>query len=108
MIEVDLGSLLAGLGVGVVASVLFFGGLAWGMVRALRSRRPALWLLASFVLRALLLLGAALAVGRWAAQPLWAWLGFVPAFFGVRALAVRRARSGPPAAEVEAEGAPCS
>lgn len=106
MIDVDLGSLLGGLGTGAAASALFFAGLAWGLRRALRARRPAPWLLLSFLLRAALLLGAALWLSRWAAAPLWAWLGFALAFFGVRALALRRARAGLPAAA--AEGAPCN
>lgn len=100
MIDVHVPSLLGGLGAGVVASALFFAGLAWGMQRALRARRPALWLMLSFVLRTLLLLGVGVWLGRWLAQPAWAWAGYALAFVLVRTLALRRAAAP--------QEAPCS
>lgn len=36
---------------GVLLGVMFFGGLWWTVVRAISSRRPALWFLGSMLLR---------------------------------------------------------
>jgi len=85
-------ALLAGFLAGIIASALFFAGLAWGMRRALDSPRPALLLLASFLLRATLLLGAGLALAQWL-QPLSCWAGYFAAFLLVRTISVRRARA---------------
>lgn len=96
---IDGVALLAGLAIGLLVSTLYFMGLAWGMRRALASTRPALLLLASFLLRAALLIGTGLLLARWL-QPLSLWVGYFAAFFLVRGLAVRRARGpapGPPA-----------
>lgn len=38
-------------GAGVLLGAAFFGGLWWTVQRSLASRRPALWVLGSFVLR---------------------------------------------------------
>lgn len=55
--------LATGLGLGA----LFFGGLWWTVVRALSSPQPALWLLASKLLRTAVALGGFYEVGggRW-------------------------------------------
>lgn len=92
MIEFDARALLIGLALGLPASALYFGGLAWGLRRALKSRAPGALLLLSFLVRAALLLGLAL----WAVRlgpPLWLLAGYLAAFVLVRQLAVRRARA---------------
>lgn len=86
-------AVLRGLGLGALASGVFFAGLAWGLQRALRARQPALVLLPSFLLRAALLLGA----GWWLTlqrHPAWSLPAYVLAFFIVRAVALQRARRG--------------
>ena len=96
MIDVAWSALLIGMAVGLPASVLYVAGLAWGMQRALRSRGSGALLMLSFVVRAALLLGLALALGRWLAQPLWGLAGYAFAFLGVRWAALRWARRTPP------------
>lgn len=95
MIEFDGRALLMGVAAGVPASILYFAGLAWSTRRALRARRPALLLLASFLLRAGLLLGLAFWLVR-QAQPLWMLAGFLAAFVLVRTAAIRGARAREP------------
>jgi F1F0 ATPase subunit 2 len=95
MIDFPWRPIVEGFGLGVLASGVFFAGLAWGLRHALQARRPALVLIASFLLRAGLLIGA----GWWLArhsQPVWSVPAFALAFFMVRAVAVRRARRGTP------------
>lgn len=89
----DVHALLLGLGAGLLASLVFFFGLAWGIRQALAARRPALVLVSSFVCRSALLVGLAVVVAR-LAQPLWALAGYALAFMVVRALALRLARHG--------------
>ncbi|ODU09996.1 MAG: hypothetical protein ABS84_05980 [Rubrivivax sp. SCN 71-131] len=82
---------LGGFALGLPASALYFAGLALGMHRALRARHPALVLLASFTLRAVLLL----ALGAWLAarsHPLGSLCGLLLAFLLARTLALRRVR----------------
>ncbi len=98
---IDGMALLAGFGAGLLVSTLFFAGLAWGMRRALASTRPAPLLLASFLLRAALLIGAGFLLARWL-QPLSVWLGYFAAFFLVRTIAIRRARAAGGSSPVEA------
>lgn len=50
--------LLLGFGVGLVVGAAYFAGLWWTVRKATRVRRPALWLLASFVVRSLMAVGA--------------------------------------------------
>ena len=93
MPEINAPAAMLGFFAGLVASGLFFAGLAWGMRRALRMRHPAAVLLLSFLLRAALLLG----VGWWLARgasPVVSLLAYMLAFFVVRAVALRRARRG--------------
>lgn len=80
--------LALGFGIGLIMSALFFAGLAWGMKKALASKQPALWLLASFILRASLLLGAGiLAFSQ--SQDIWLLAGYLIAFFVVRLLSTK-------------------
>lgn len=88
-------ALALGLGVGLLASTLFFAGLAWSLQRMLHARRPAVLLLASFILRAGILLGLG-AVLLQLGQPLWALVGYTMGFFIVRALALRWGRRAAP------------
>jgi F1F0 ATPase subunit 2 len=84
--------LLAG-GAGVLLGVLFFGGLWWTVQRGLASRRPALWFVGSFVLRASVVLAGMYVVsgGRWEAL-----LACLVGFVAARVIVTRLA--GPPAA----------
>lgn len=91
MIELDTQALLVGVLAGIPVSLLFFIGLDWGMRRALGAERPGLWLLASFLLRSALLLGALLLLLR-LGQPLGILLGFALTFMLMRILVVRRAK----------------
>lgn len=97
MAALDGVALLAGFGAGLAVSALFFAGLAWGMHKALGSAWPGPILLASFLLRAVLLLGVGFALARWL-QPLSCWIGYMAAFFAARTVAVRRARAPRPSA----------
>ncbi|TBW55486.1 ATP synthase subunit AtpR [Marinobacter halodurans] len=100
----DWTSFGVGLAVGVVASVLYFAGLAWSVRAVLRSSRPAPLLLASAALRIALLL----AVGFMATDGLHdpgALAGFGLAFLVTRLVAVRLAR---PPATSGGEDVPCS
>ncbi len=93
MADIPWRAVLTGLGLGAVVSGVFFAGLAWSLRHALRARRPALVLIASFLLRAGLLLGG----GWWLMQhghPTWSLLAYALAFFIVRAVALQRARRG--------------
>lgn len=97
MPKLDIASLLIGLAAGLPASAVFFAGLAWTVRRILHARRPAVFLLLSFLGRAGLLLG----LGVWATRqgnPLWVLAGFLLAFLLVRTLLIRKVR---PAESVE-------
>ena len=80
---------LAG-GAGLVLGVVFFGGLWWTIRRAISSKRPALWFLASLVLRTAIVLAGFYAIsgGQWK-RLLACLLGFVIARVLVKALTGR-------------------
>ncbi|MFW8566506.1 ATP synthase subunit I [Orrella sp. 11846] len=84
-------ALIVGLLVGLIASFVFFKGLAFGMQKALQSSRPAPILLISFLIRTLVLLGLGWGLIQ-VFQPAWALLGYAIAFFIVRFVMVRRAK----------------
>lgn len=93
-----------GFGVGLIASAIFFAGLAWGVRYAVASSRPGTILLLSFALRCAILLG----LGTWlirAADPLWTLVGYLLSFLLIRTLVVRVARAtGSPGATGQARG----
>jgi len=100
MPELDITSLLIGLVTGLPASAVFFAGLAWTVRRVLHAKHPAVFLLLSFLARAILLLAA----GLWASRqgnPLWVLAGFLLAFLLVRTLLIRKVR--PPQASERIE-----
>lgn len=104
VIQMDWNAVLMGFAAGVLVSVLFFGGLAWGMQLALRSRRPGGLLLLSAACRIAMLLG----IGFWittSTQNAWPMAGYALAFFLVRLAAVFRARWTTVAARHEQKGA---
>ena len=84
-------ALIQGLALGIAVSAAFFGGLNYGITRALSAPHPARILVMSFVLRMALLLGVGFALAAIRAS-LWPLLGYVLAFFVVRAVSIRRAR----------------
>lgn len=104
VIQMDWNAVLMGFAAGVPASVLFFGGLAWGMQLALRSRRPGGLLLLSAACRIAMLLGIGFWIGS-SSPTAWPVAGYALAFFLVRLAAVVRARSAPMAARTEQGGA---
>lgn len=90
MIVIDWSAVTLGLGIGAVASLLFFAGLSWGMRTALRMDNPVPALALSAALR----IGALLAVG-WGVAALsgpFALFGFALAFLTVRTLCIIGAR----------------
>lgn|SRR5690554_323051 len=93
MMSLELFSLAAGFGVGLVVSTLFFVGLALGMRKALNSSIPAIWLLSSFLMRSALLLTVVMYLIK-LGEPLITIGGFVLAFTIVRVVAVRWAKAG--------------
>lgn len=76
---------------GLVASFLYFAGLAWTARRALASRMPAVWLLASFLVRSGLFIGLALVLMRYW-NPLLVLSAWLFAFFLMRAVIFARTR----------------
>lgn len=82
---------LLGFLLGLVASSLFFIGLAWGVGLALKSSRPNSTLFISFVLRLGWLLGIGFLLASLTAT-LWPILGYALAYFVVRFIALRRAK----------------
>jgi hypothetical protein len=91
MMVIHWGMVLLGFAFGVPASVLFFGGLAWGMQVALRSSRPGVVLLLSATCRIAILL----AIGFWVVSVTdnaWSMAGYAAAFFLVRLIAIVWAR----------------
>lgn len=91
MITADWVAIHTGFWVGIVASTLFFAGLAVSVRWALRTGRPGVILLPSAGVRIALLLG----VGWWvtgAGADGWAFAGYVAAFFLVRLIATVIAR----------------
>ena len=57
-------ALAAALVVGLLLGAIFFGGLWWTVVRGVSSRTPALWFVASKLLRMVIVLGGFYLVGR--------------------------------------------
>ncbi len=78
-----LGSLLAGMAVGL----FYFGGLWWTVRRLPAVRRPAMWILSSYLIRITVCVGAMFLVsqGRWERI-----LILLAGFLAVRLLMVRR------------------
>lgn len=93
---VDWSAIFLGFALGVPVSALFFAGLAWGMVRALRSERPEGLLLLSVTLRMAMLLGVGFLLAASSATA-WPIAGYGAAFLLVRLVAVVWARAGKPA-----------
>ncbi len=82
---------LLSLTIGLVASALYFAGLAWTTRAVLRSRAAGALLLLSFALRSALLLGLGAALMRvW--NPLVVLPAYLAAFVAVRLVAVARSR----------------
>ena len=71
-------------GVGAVLGVVFFGGLWWTVRKSLYSKRPALWIFGSLMLRlSIVAAGFYLFSGRHWGRLLLCLLGFIAARFGV-------------------------
>lgn len=93
-------SLAAAGAAGLLLGAIFFGGLWWTVSRGISSRTPALWFLASKLLRTAIVLGGFYLTGRdhWE-RWLMCLLGFVLARFVARRLvrppAPRPAETGP-------------
>ena len=60
----DVFTLAVTLAAGLTLGVFFFGGLWWTVIKGLESPQPALWFLASMVLRMAVLLTGFAMVGR--------------------------------------------
>ena len=82
MIQIDWMAMMLGAGIGIIASALFFLGLAIGMRFALRSSSPIKLLSLSAALRIAGLLGVGWGVAQYGGA--WAALGFGAAFFAIR------------------------
>ena len=91
MISVDWPGALLGFGVGVMASVFYFAGLALTVRVALGSSRPHAVLLPSALVRIALLLSVGWLVTG-GATLVWAFAGYGLAFFLVRFFATALAR----------------
>ncbi|HNP64853.1 MAG TPA: ATP synthase subunit I [Woeseiaceae bacterium] len=101
---IDWQATLLGFSVGVPVSLIFFAGLAWGVRLALRSSRPGVLLLLSFVCRVALLL----ATGFWllsTGETAWPLAGYALAFFLLRIVAVFWARTTRPLTNAKQERA---
>ena len=84
---VNLGPPLA---VGIIVGSLFFGGLWWTVHRGLGTSRPALWFMASLLLR----MAGALAALMWEAGQDWhRWLACLTGFAIARVTVTRMVRS---------------
>jgi len=71
-------------GVGAVLGVVFFGGLWWTVRKSLYSKRPALWIFGSLILRlSIVAAGFYLFSGHYWGRLLLCLLGFIAARFGV-------------------------
>lgn len=82
---------LVGIAAGLVIGIVFFGGLRLTLERLAGARRPAVLILASFVVRIGLAVAVLVALARWTG-----WAGLVAGAAGmlaVRSLLVRHARS---------------
>jgi F1F0 ATPase subunit 2 len=89
-------SLLAG----AILGVIFFGGLWWTIHRALSSTRPAIWFLASLLLRTVLALSGFYLVSRGDWRKLAACLlGFLATRIAMTRLAREPVDKGPQAAQ---------
>lgn len=85
--------LLLGLAVGMALGLVYFGGLLWTVRRVPTWRRPGRALLASFIVRALLVLPAFVALALHGPASLAAALvGFVAARVALQVLSVRSGR----------------
>jgi len=70
--------------IGILLGILFYAGLWWTVRKALAAQQPALWFLASLLLRTTLLMGAFLWVGQGQLSRMLACLvGFQLAHLGV-------------------------
>lgn len=92
---------LAGL-VGLLLGTIFFGGLWWTIRRLAASRRPALWLLGSLLLRMGTVLGGFYFVGDGDWQRLLACLG---GLLAARFLVIRLTRTPSPPAGLQPQEA---
>jgi len=86
---------------GTVLGVAFFGGLWWTVRKSLYSKRPALWLFGSMLLRiSIVTAGFYIFAGRHWGRLLLCLLGFIAARFGViRLTRPSRQSQAPPAQE---------
>ena len=76
--------LLVALVMGVLLGALFFGGLWWTVRKSLYSKRPALWIFGSLILRlSIVAAGFYLFSGHYWGRLLLCLLGFVAARFAV-------------------------
>lgn len=103
MITIDWGALMFGFAIGVLVSVFFFAGLAWGMRRALRSTRPVAFLLFSSACR----IATLLAIGFWVTASrgnAWPLAGYALAFFLIRLIVVLKSRPDQISAIQQQEG----
>jgi len=93
-------------GVGAVLGVVFFGGLWWTVRKSLYSKRPALWIFGSLILRlSIVAAGFYLFSGHYWGRLLLCLLGFIAARFGVIRL-TRQSGPNQPRAAQEANHAP--
>jgi len=97
MIAVDWTALALGGAAGVLISVIFFAGLAFGMQRALQREGTIVILALSAALRIALFLGVGWLVVTQAGP--WAFAGFGMAFFVCRRIATAMARIPTPSGE---------
>ncbi len=83
----DISALLLAWIAGIAFGSIFFGGLWWTVRKGLSSKRPALWFLASLLLRTSIVLAGVyfVAQGRWQ-RMLLCLLGFVTARVAVTRL----------------------
>lgn len=93
-------ALVMALAAGVLLGAFFFGGLLWTVRRCLSSRQPALWVLASLLLRTVVVLAGFyyVAAGHWE-RMLLCLLGFLIARLLVIRLTGRTATADDPPLE---------
>jgi hypothetical protein len=90
MIAVEWTALSLGIAIGILMSLIFFAGLAFGMQRALRREGSVAVLFLSAVLRIAMFLGVGWGVVTQAGP--WAFVGYGMAFFICRRIATTVAR----------------